>query len=193
MLVAKVAPYLFYGGSRVNIPVYLSTGYRDGVVSADFAFTLTGRDGKIYADGKMSGIDVSRGGVNEICRLAITLPQITDSERLTLAVSLVAGGKTLAVNEWNVWVYERKKRRCYGEFVSYERRRFGYRRYRLRARTARKGRKSLPCLPLGVDAARSRQNSIRAEVRIPRHAQPLQTRNLGQGNELRRTLRRKNA
>ena len=119
VLVAKVAPYLFYGGSQVNIPVYLSTGYRDGVVSADFAFTLTGRDGKIYADGKMSGIDVSRGGVNEICRLAITLPQITDSERLTLAVSLVAGGKTLAVNEWNVWVYERKKRRCYGEFVSF--------------------------------------------------------------------------
>ena len=119
VLVAKIAPYLFYGESDITVPVYLSGSDFGGVTAADFSFALTGRRGKKYACGKLENVDI-KNGVNEICRLKLRLPKVVGSEKLTLSVSLVCGDKTISANEWDIFVYERKRRVGYDEFINYD-------------------------------------------------------------------------
>lgn len=120
VLLADLQPYLFYGDREICVPVSLSNCGADAERNADFSFRMTDATGKVYAEGALPAVDVSRKGVYEICKLKIRLPRVGGSLKLSLETALNVGNGRYAENSWEIWVYEEREKRSYAEFVSYE-------------------------------------------------------------------------
>ena len=120
VLLAELGNRLFKAGKELIVPISFSNCGEDKALCADFSYRLTDKDGKVYADGGLKNLDVSRKGLYSLCKLRIRLPETETSEILKLSVTLTIQGQTYAHNEWRIWSYKPMKRLTYKDFVSYE-------------------------------------------------------------------------
>lgn len=120
VLLAELGNRLFFADTELCVPVSFSNCGEDDVRLADFSYCLRGRDGRVCAEGYLQNADVSRKGLYSLCKLHLRLPNVQGSEKLTLELTLKKGDEIYSSNQWQIWVYERKPRISYREFVAYE-------------------------------------------------------------------------
>ena len=110
----------FYANETVRVPFKLSNCGADDEKTATFAFELKRTDGTVCTSAEMPNIDVSEKGLYEICKIAVRLPEVCGSEKLTLEAKLIASGEVYSKNSWEIWVYEKGEKLSYNDFVNYD-------------------------------------------------------------------------
>lgn len=120
VLLAKLGNRLFTAGEKLVVPVAFSNYGEDKEKFADLRYSLTNSRGEVCAEGGLKGVDVSRKGLYDFCKITLRLPEEESSEQLTLSVNLTVGGKEYSANSWKIWVYKRLERTSYKDFVNYE-------------------------------------------------------------------------
>ena len=117
VLLAKTGARLFRCGEEIAVPLLLSNYAAKKRSRADLRYTLRDGEGALHAKGGMRGIDLSRDGVYEFCKLHIRLPKKVG--KLRLEASLTDGGTVLAENGWNLWAYPQPRQTSYRTLLSY--------------------------------------------------------------------------
>ena len=120
VLLAELNSRLFFDGTELCVPIQFSNCGEDKDKKADFQYMLMDANGECYAKGDLKNVDVSRKGLYTICKLRLQLPKVVDSKELSLQVALMKGEETYARNAWRIWVYARRERISYQDFVRYE-------------------------------------------------------------------------
>lgn len=120
VLLAEIKDRIYFEGDKVFAEFKISNFGEEVDDVADFIYTVTDSYGKIYTQGKLENIDISRKGLYDICKLYINLPEGKSSNRYIIKATLVKGDKLVAENWWNIWVYSKLKPISYKEFVNYE-------------------------------------------------------------------------
>lgn len=110
----------FYANAVIKLPFSFSNCGADDEKSATFVFELKRADGRVCASAKMPNIDVSQKGLYDICKVAVNIPEVCGSEKLTLEAKLLAGGDVYSENSWEIWVYEKDETLSYNDFVNYD-------------------------------------------------------------------------
>ncbi len=119
VLVAKLDSRCFFAGDEVTVPIIFSNLREDETSFADFSFELLNGE-NVAASGKMKNLDVSRKGVNLICKIRLRLPESVKNAQLKLTARLNSGEKTYAENAWTIWAFEKTAKTSYAEFTSFE-------------------------------------------------------------------------
>lgn len=110
----------FASGQVLEVKIKLSNLGKTDCKTADLSYNLTGEKNIVYANGEMKNLDVSENGLFTLCKARIKLPEVKYSERLTLKITLKGANGVYAENEWNIWVYEKRKTLSYSEFTNYD-------------------------------------------------------------------------
>lgn len=110
----------FYANTVIKLPFSFSNCGADDEKSATFVFELKRADGRVCASAEMPNIDVSEKGLYEICKIAVHMPCVCGSEKLTLEAKLLACGDVYSENSWEIWVYEKDETLSYNDFVNYD-------------------------------------------------------------------------
>lgn len=110
----------FYANAVIKLPFSFSNCGADDEKTATFTFELKRADGTVFASAKMPNIDVSQKGLYDICKVAVNIPEVCGSEKLTLEAKLLAGGDVFSENSWEIWVYEKDETLSYNDFVNYD-------------------------------------------------------------------------
>ena len=110
----------FYANDVITLSFGLSNCGADAERTATFVFTAKREDGTVCASAEMPNIDVSEKGLYEICKIAVRMPCVCGSEKLTLEAKLIAGGEVYSKNNWQIWVYENGESLSYNDFVNYD-------------------------------------------------------------------------
>lgn len=110
----------FVSGQVLEVKIKLSNLGKTDCKTADLSYNLTGEKSVVYASGEMKNLDVSQNGLFTLCKARIKLPEVNYSERLTLKITLKGANGVYAENEWNIWVYEKRKALSYNEFTNYD-------------------------------------------------------------------------
>ncbi len=120
VLLTELGSRQYFSGQEVSFPIKFSNFGEKKEPFADFSYSLTNADGEIYTSGKMKNVGVARRGLYEICRIDMRLPKIEKSGEYSLSVKLENEKGTLSQNSWKIWVYAKKSKIAYQQFVSYE-------------------------------------------------------------------------
>ena len=120
VVLAEFKTRLFFGGERLCVPIKLSDYREKDNEFVTLSYALTGKNGRVYAEGSLEKTDIRRRGIYEICKIYLELPNVADSEELHFSVRLIDGAETVAENDWNLWVYARRNVGTYRDFCSYE-------------------------------------------------------------------------
>lgn len=110
----------FYANDVITLSFGLSNCGADAERTATFVFTAKREDGTVCASAEMPNIDVSEKGLYEICKIAVRMPCVCGSKKLTLEAKLIAGGEVYSKNNWQIWVYENGESLSYNDFVNYD-------------------------------------------------------------------------
>lgn len=110
----------FYANDVITLSFGLSNCGADAERTATFVFTAKREDGTVCASAEMPNIDVSEKGLYEICKIAVRMPCVCGSEKLTIEAKLVANSGVYSQNKWQIWVYEKGKAFSYNDFVNYD-------------------------------------------------------------------------
>lgn len=119
VLLAELGDRLFEAGAEISFPVSLSNYGEDDIKYADFCYRFTAEDGTVCAEGRLKNTDISRKGVNRLCKVSVDLPQMESSGKLLFEVMLCNEREIYAHNEWKIWIYRKRERWTYRDFVSY--------------------------------------------------------------------------
>ncbi len=119
VLLAEISDRIFYEGEKLLATFKLSNYGEEVDTDAEFVYSFTDTNGKVYTNGTLELIDISRKGLYEICKVNIDLPKGLPSNKYVLKAQLVKDGKIVADNWWNIWVYSKVSAPYYNEFVNY--------------------------------------------------------------------------
>ena len=101
----ELPAYVWKGGDTIRAEALLHQYGSKDLIRQKITCSLSDRKGKVLYKEDIPGKDYSRGGLHEIARLAIPLPDIVEAGQYSLELGLEG---TNYRNSWPVWIYPRE-------------------------------------------------------------------------------------
>ena len=104
VVLADLPARTFFENQKVQIPIIFSNYDKDISDTGLVRFKLTDKSaGTVFIESQLDNLKL-QSGLEELCRLEITMPKITSAAELELNVQIVSKYKTIQ-NDWLLWLY----------------------------------------------------------------------------------------